>query len=362
MRILDRYAARQLLPVWIWCLVVFIFLSCLIDLFEHLDEILRYRIPAATILRYYLNFVPLVFVRASPLALLLGAAFVATRLARHQELLAMNASGTSLLRASVPFLFVGWIASLCVFLVNDRVIPRTSVVYEQLRQEAFRGPAKTDQTIESVAVMDALNRLYHARELNLTTRELADLTILEHDWHNQPTKTLYAKRAIWTKHGWLLLSGTIYRVGPRGEVRGEPEAFVERLISYPVTPESFSEPEAQPETMPYGQLRVLISRLKQMEFTNLRRYQVELASKLATPLMNLVVCFLAFAGSTSLQLRGHLRGLGTSLGWGMAYYLGVAISQGMGKEGVLGIPVVVAVWAPHLVAVWWGLHALRRSA
>ena len=49
MRILDRYAVSQLLPVWIWCLCVFLFLSCLIDLFEHLDEILRYHIPLETV-------------------------------------------------------------------------------------------------------------------------------------------------------------------------------------------------------------------------------------------------------------------------------------------------------------------------
>ena len=84
MRILDRYTVRQLVPAWIWCLLVFLFLSCLIDLFEHLDEILRYHISLATLAKYYLNFVPFVFVRASPLALLMASAFVATRLARYQ--------------------------------------------------------------------------------------------------------------------------------------------------------------------------------------------------------------------------------------------------------------------------------------
>ena len=44
MRILDRYVARQILPVWGWCLATFMLLSCLIDLFGHLDEIVRYQI------------------------------------------------------------------------------------------------------------------------------------------------------------------------------------------------------------------------------------------------------------------------------------------------------------------------------
>ena len=82
----------------------------------------------------------------------------------------VNASGTSPLRATVPFLFIGWIASLCVFAVNDRVVPHTSQVYERLRQEAFRGHGTT-RVMENVAIMDSFNRLYHARELAMVRME-----------------------------------------------------------------------------------------------------------------------------------------------------------------------------------------------
>lgn len=361
MRILDRYAVRQVLPVWLWCLIVFLFLSCLIDLFEHLDEILRYHIPLATIVRYYLNFIPLVFVRASPLALLLGSAFIAARLTRYQELLAMNASGTSLLRASVPFLFVGWLATLGVFFVNDQVVPHTTRAYEQLRRDAFHG--RTNQeTIENVAIMDSFNRLYHARELDVKTGELRDLTIIEHDLENHPTKNLHVNRAIWTRHGWLFLHGTIYRAGPRGVLLGEPESFVERLLIYPVTLESFSEPDLRPETMSYSQLRLMVTRLKQMKMANTRRYAVELTSKLTLPLMNMIISFIGFAGSTQPQLRGYLKGLGTSLGWGLLYYFAVGFGEGIGKNGLLHLPVFLAVWTPHALAIWWGLRVIRRSA
>ena len=360
MRILDRYAVKQLLPVWIWCLTVFVFLSCLIDLFEHLDEILRYHIPWETVWQYYLNFTPIIVVRASPLALLLATAFVATRLTRYQEFLAMNASGTSLLRASVPFLYVGWLAALCVFFVNEQVVPKTSVVYERLRLDAFRGRGP-DAAVANVAIMDSMNRLYHARELDLKAKELHDLTILEHDWHNRPTKTLYASRAVWTPHGWLLLYGTIYRVGPRGVLRGEPEPFVERLIAYPVSLQSFAQPEARPESMTFSQLQLMISRMRQLGLKDVRRYVVELYGKLSLPLMNLVICFIAFAGSTQPQLRGHLKGLGTSLLWGILYYLGVGVGHSIGKQGIFFMPAMAGAWAPHVIAVWWCVRVLRRA-
>lgn len=360
MRILDRYAVRQLIPVWIWCLAVCLFLSCIIDLFERLDEILRLHIPLKTVVEYYANFLPFVFVRAAPLALLLSAAFVASRLSRHQEFLAMSASGTSLLRASAPFLFVGWIASLCVFLVNDRIVPRTSVVYETMKQDTFHSEDER-QILENVAITDNANRLYHARSLNLATQELSNLTILEHDANNRPVKNLYASRAIWTKHGWLMLQGTAYRMAPNGAPRGDPEPFFERVMTFPVSPDSFRRPESRPELMRYGQLRLLIRRLKRMGMTNIRRYQVELISKVTLPLMNVVVCLIAFTGSTQPQLRGNLRGLGLSLGWGVGYYLLVGFSEGLAKKGLLHLPVPPVVWAPHLLAVWRCVRLLRRS-
>ncbi len=358
MRILDRYVARQLVPVWIWCLVVFIFLTCLIDLFGRLDDILHYHVRTRVIVEYYLNFIPFIFVRACPLALLFSAAFVTTRLSRYQEFLAMSASGTSLVRASVPFVFVGWLASVLVFGVNEYIVPRTSVVSERIRQEAFTRKHAA-QTVENAAIMDTFNRLYHAREVDVKAGELHDVTILEQDWHNRPTKSLYAQRAVYTPHGWLLLYGTIYRVGADGALRGLPERFVERLISYPVTPRSFAEPESRPDTMRYGQLRLMIVRLKQTGMKDVRRYAVELGSKLTLPLLNLIVALIGFAGSMQTQLRGNLKGLGVSLGLGIAYYVGVAICQALTKG--FPIPILLGLWLPHIGVAWWCFRQLSTT-
>lgn len=359
MRIFDRYVVKQLLPAWVWCLIIFLFLSCLIDMFGHLDEILRYKIPPDTVLIYYACFMPMVFVQASPIALLFATSFISTRLTRYQEFLAINASGTSPLRVSLPFLFVGWIASICVFAANETIVPMTTATYERIKVEAFRDDKKA-HTVDNVALLDNANRLYHARELNLDAQELADLTVLEHDWRNRPTKSLYSSRAIWTKHGWLLLYGTIYRMGQGGRLRGEPQPFVERLIPFPVSPHSFLEPEAKPETMRYGQLRSLIERLEQTGITHLRRQRVELASKLSMPFLNLIVCFLAFVASTQPALRGNLKGLGMSLAWGIAFYIVVAACYALTKQWP--IPIAVGLWMPYVAVSVWCVMTLQKRA
>jgi lipopolysaccharide export system permease protein len=358
MRILDRHETRQLLPVWLWCLVVFITVSLFIDLFEHLDEILRYGIPPATVARYYLSFAPLVFVQACPLALLLSTAFVATRLVRHQELLAMTAGGVSRLRVSVPFLFVGWLATALVFVVNDRIVPDAAATYQRLREEAFR--AEAHEAMHNVATMDNANRLYHARVFDPLKPEIGDLTVLEHDAANRPRRSIYARRAIPVADGWRLFEGTITQMDSAGKLEGNPEPFIDRVLPLPITAKSFQKPEAEASAMSFHQLRSMLDRLRRIGITNVRRYEVELASKVTMPIMNLVVCLIAFLVATKPSSRGRLQELGLSLGWGVLYYLVVAGALGMGKESM--VPVPVAVLGPHLLALaicWRALH--RRN-
>lgn len=357
MRILDRYVAWQLLPVWLWCTTVFLVLSSLVDLFGHLDEILRYHISTDVLVQYYLNFFPLVFVHAAPFALLLSTAFIAGRLARHSELLAVTASGTSLLRISIPFLFIGWCVSLGVFAVNERIIPHTSLIQERLQREVFREPRK-ESMVENVATMDSENRIYHARKLDTRRNRLYDLTVLEHDAMNHPIRNWHANQAIWTRHGWLLLYGTVYPLGDRGTLTSDPIPFVERLLPFPVTPQSFSEPQMRPEYLPFGQLRLFIERLKEMGVKNLKRYRVELVAKLSVPFINIVICLIAFAGSCAPSLRGSLKGLGISLGWGTLYYIVVHFSHAIAKAWP--VPLFLPLILPHALALGLCFRELRR--
>ncbi len=358
MRILDRYVVRQWMPAWCWGIAIFLLLSCLLDLFGHLDEIFRYRIAALTLIQYYVNFSPLVFVHAAPFASLLATAFVTSRLTRNHELLALSASGTSLLRSSLPFLFMGWCVGLCVFAVNERVIPHTSRIQEHIQREAFREQNK-ENVIENVAIIDSANRLYHARKLHVKTQELHELTVLEHDSANRPTSILHASRAIWTKDGWLLLYGTFYREGTSEISKENPQPFMERLIPYPVNLQSFSEPQTRTETMRYGQLRLFIIHLKQMGITTLRRYYVELVAKVTVPFMNVVICLIAFVGTSSKNLRGNLKGLGVSLGWGTLYFIGVHVAIAMAKAW--DVPIFITAILPHVIALWKCFRILRRA-
>ena len=83
MRILDRYTLRQLIGPLVWCLALFVILYLVIDLFGHLDEILRLRVPVHVVARYYGSMLPLIFVQVAPFACLMAVLYTVGNLNRH---------------------------------------------------------------------------------------------------------------------------------------------------------------------------------------------------------------------------------------------------------------------------------------
>jgi len=193
-RILDRYLMRSFVFPFFACVLLFSFIFIVIDLFSHLDEILKYAVPPAVLLPYYGAFCPITFVETSPMALLLAALYSLGLLNKRHEIRAMRASGLSLFHILGPYLFVGLLAAVGSFLVNETVVPKV-VGRVALLEERF-GPPKSGQkdVLEHIALFGKDNRLYYASRYHPQKKELKDLVILEDDASYVPVSKTWAKR------------------------------------------------------------------------------------------------------------------------------------------------------------------------
>ena len=90
MRILDRYILNSMVKIFISCIMIVLMLSVIIDLFSHLDEILKQRTSIELLFMYYLNFLPFIFVQVSPFACLFGCLYTLGVLNRNNEIIAMR--------------------------------------------------------------------------------------------------------------------------------------------------------------------------------------------------------------------------------------------------------------------------------
>ena len=102
MKILDRYLLKNFLIPLSYCLFVFCLLYVVIDVFGHLDEILRNNVPFVVLVKYYLSLLPLVFVQTVPVATLLAVVYMIGTMNRSNELTALKASGINISSFLLP--------------------------------------------------------------------------------------------------------------------------------------------------------------------------------------------------------------------------------------------------------------------
>ena len=106
MKILKRYVLGEFLKPYFGCLILFISLSWIIDLFEHIDEIVKARVPLFVLCDYYFSLTPYIFVQISPIIIILATIYTLGSLNKNNEIMAIKAIGVNLW--SIIGIFIGF--------------------------------------------------------------------------------------------------------------------------------------------------------------------------------------------------------------------------------------------------------------
>ena len=89
MRILDRYITKSVLTLFLTCILSFLFLYVIIDIFANLDDFLKQHTHIITLLQYYLSYLPIIFVQVAPISTLLAVLYTFGTFNRNNEIIAM---------------------------------------------------------------------------------------------------------------------------------------------------------------------------------------------------------------------------------------------------------------------------------
>lgn len=364
MKILDRYTLRQVLGPLVWCLTLFLLLYLVIDLFGHLDEILRFHVPGRVLAAYYGAMLPLILVQVAPFAVLMAVLYAVGNLNKHQELIAMRASGVGPWALVRPLVTIGLLMSAVVLLVNEQLVPRATVTVRTLKDESLERapdpsrPPLGRRPIQSLAVYGSGHTLLYAKSFDPATNTLDDVVILEHGPDLTLKRKITARTAEWTGEAWRFYQCTVIRFGENGRTRAKAITFDRKVIHGAEPPEVLRRAEQQAETMSSRDLKAYITRLGASSREATRKLRVELHNKLAFPFANLVVVLLAVPLAVSSTRDGTLFGTGTAIAVSLAFYGAHAVLLAMGKGGAL--PPAAAAWGANALFGALGLWLLRR--
>lgn len=363
MKILDRYLAKGLLIPFVVSILTFSFMVIIIDLFNRLDEILKFRPDPFFVLAFYLNFIPFTFVQTSPVALLVACLYSVGILNKHHEITAMRASGLSLARILTPFLFLAALVGGVSFLVNETIVPKAMSKVNLIKEEKLMGgkSSKKEKVLKNVALFGEGRDLYYAASYDAKRRILRDLVIFRDDEHHTPVFKIQAQEARFAEDGWILSRGSKYNLDAKGKLLGNPTFFTKEKFASSVKPDHFLKAKRPGETMNLREIREHLRRLEgKTSASVLRRHRVEFHKKIAYPFSNLVVLFIGFPFVfREKRAAGMLRGIGVSSALSFVFYVTFMILSNLGVQGVF--PPWLAAWSANLIFGTAGLFLLWRA-
>lgn len=345
------------------CLLTFLFLYIIIDVFSHLDEILKQHISLSILRHYYLAYLPIIFVQVAPIACLLSTLYTFAKLNRNNEIIAMRSSGLSIFQITKTAIIFGIVISVFVFWVNDRFVPPSLSLIEKIKDRMETGAKKTQekehQVINNLSIYGLKNRLFFINKFSFATNTMEGIIILEHDEHQNITKKIVANKGVYQDDVWRFYQSITYNFDENGQILHEPQYFEEEVMSIPETPRDFLSQRQHPDFMTIAQLNNYIWKLSKSGATTvIRNLSVELYQRFTFSLTSIIIVLLGLPFSLMMKKRATgLSSLSLSIMVGFLYYVLNAIGIALGKAGVI-IP-ILSVSLSHLIVFIYSLYLIN---
>lgn len=356
MRIHDKLVLGSFLRHLGQTLVGALVLFTLVDVFDHLGNLLDNQATVSQTLRYYLYKAPWIIDQVLPVAVLMSTLFTVGVMARYLELTALFASGLSLLRVGRPLLIAGLAITVLALGWREYVLPEANVRKWRVWEVEIHGKTETMRPTRQIAATGRDGRLYYADRYNPNKQEVTGLRVLSRT-SSQVTERLDASRAVWDGECWVLHEGTRRVFTDAGETI-HPFTTL-RASDLSITPEGLYYTRVRQEDMNIRQLLRHRDLVRQVggDATSIN---VDLHFQLAFPLVNLIVVLLGLVLASGPRKTTVASGFGLTLLVGFGYYLLMMFGRSLGHSGVLAP--AVAGWAGNVLyaALAWLLLARAR--
>ena len=344
--IFDRYIVRLFFKILALACLSVLTVTLVADFTERVDDILKNEIANDVVLDYYKYLSLQILFEMAPTIVLVTTLVVFGLLSRTNEIVAAKSLGLSLYRLSLPTLLGAFIVmSLSAFL-QARVLPITNQWVSQLDDEMRgRAVARSYRRADRNWLFGQGKYIYNYLRFDADSEALQRLQVLEFDDNNHLASRFFSTEMKFVGDTWRAEQGWA-REFDGGHNKSYRSFDQPVLVDYPEQPEYFRSEEKLPLAMTFGELRRYIDEIRSSGKA-VPELEVELANKLAYPLISLVMGLVALPFSFRLGRKGALYGIGIGVILGMIFLSVYAFSRTLGETGA--VPPLIAVTAPNVL-------------
>ncbi|MDY0074056.1 MAG: LPS export ABC transporter permease LptG [Thauera sp.] len=348
MKTLFRYLAREIYLASALVLIAFAGLFAFFDFINELDDIGKgdYRVADAAI--YVALLLPGRVYELLPVAVLIGALYALTTLARHSEITVMRAAGLSTGALMRMLAGIGLLLVALTFAVGEYIAPRSEAAAQEWRLNATR--SSISQQLRSGLWVKDGDLVINVRRM-LPDRSMAETRLYEFDEDHALRSISEAKRGVHDgKDHWRLLEVVRTRFAAEGTV---VEQLAEIEWRSELTPEVLGVLMVGPEHMPLAKLWTYVRHLQDNK-QRADRYEIALWKKIIYPFAVLVMLALALPFGF---IHDRMGGAGARIFTGIMLGVGFHLLNGLFSN--LG---VINAWPPLLAALTPSLLFLLAAA
>ena len=355
MTIITKYILREFIKVYLYSLAVAASLFFIIDLFERLDTFLKYQASFITVIQYFSCKLPAIILQINPIAVLLATFITLGILSRNFEIVALRASGISLLRTATPILATTFIISILVLLGNEIIAPHTNNKMRTIYND-FRGRKETLIFKQHQIWYRGDEAIYNIRFFSHPTNSLHGVTLYFFDDDFHLFKRIDAKNAQWHNNQWVFRE-VFTRIFKRDKT--VKTSFQQRaVIPLKETPETFKQEIREPEEMSYLELKEYIEKTTR-EGYDITKYLADMYSKVSSPFINFIISLLGIPFAIRLGRHGGFAlGVTFSFAVGFTYWVFFNICLALGHGGAL--PPFISAWIANVIFGMLGVYSLLQ--
>jgi len=337
----------MLLPI----VAAFLLLYLIVDFFDRLDILLKNHATSAAAARYFLFKIPLMVTQTMPPAVLAALLLSLGTLSRRNEIVALRASGVSLLETALPLLTITLLISVGTLAWNETIVPYCTREYQYVNNIEIRKRQQRGILSDREIWYHGTDGFYNVEHIDPRQQELFGLTIYRTDSAFEPRSIIEVQTARWTGQRWLATGAVERTIGSDGQITTTALAS-DQLVLHE-TPNDFLEVHREPEELSYWALRQHIEDLSRKGI-DASGYFVDLHLKLAVPFTALVFACLAIPLAGRVQRHPSLAAIvGIGLITGFAYWVTLGLTNALGQSGVLSA--AFSAWAANLIFALLGL-------
>lgn len=344
---LDRYLLLNYIPALFICAFVLMGVYIVVDIFQKFDDLLSLGDEALSMaFNYYALFLPVMLAKLFPAIALIAAGFALIRLAKNNEIMAMQVSGLSIYRILLPFFVIVALFSLMAMANQELVIPSLADKLERLRTITF-----DRSTIRDIFVDDPDNGLiFRIDSFDIIDETMRDVFIVGINEEQKKVFTISAKEGKWIgENTWYLSDFTRYNYQ---EGNWAPPVITgkEFFLKTSIQPEDMRHEERDPS---------LISMMGLLDLSHKRpenpKYPVFFYFRMTYPLTSLVFLLLGTPFILGLEkLRKNLLlGISALICIVCAFFIVTVFCINLGVTGHLNP--ILAGWLPLLIFALVGL-------